>query len=96
MNCHSVEKGMYDLRESKTYYTDERGEVNDLTGASSTKWDGKKIVTAFTARKNGKDTKWLQIYEISKKLDKITVRMGVKDDPIGTFMTEVYRKQVKL
>lgn len=94
-NCHSVAKGVYDLRERKTYYTDERGEFNDLTGASTTKVEGRKIVTTFTAAKNGRDTKWLQIYEISKKLDKITVRMGPKDDPISNYMIEVYRKQVK-
>ncbi len=95
LKCHSIDKGSYDVRVIKSYYTDERGEINDLTGSSTTKWDGKKIVTAFTAAKNGTDTKWLQIYEISKKLDKITVRMGPKDDPISNFMVEVYRKQVR-
>ena len=92
INCFSTQKGKYQIKGVKTYYTDGRGELNDLTGASITKWEGKKIVTVFTARKNGKDTKWRQIYEIAKKGDKITVRIGVKEDLIQTYMTEVYVK----
>jgi len=92
INCFSTQKGKYQIKEVKTYYTDGRGEFNDLTGASTTKWDGKKIETIFTARMNGKDTKWRQIYEIAKKSDKITIRRGVKENLIQTYMTEVYRK----
>lgn len=95
LNCHRIDKGAYKVQGTKSYYTDGRGEFNDLTGASTTRWDRKKIVTVFKALKNGKDTEWLQIYEISKKLDKITVRIGVKGDPIETFMAETYRKQFK-
>lgn len=94
VRCYSVTKGHFEIRGARTYYLDGRGEFNDLNGASTTKWDGKKILTLYTAQKNGKDVKFKRVYEISKKLDKITIVSGPKDDPVNRHLLEVFRKQV--